>query len=104
MKAVNAAGESEPSVALVVTVGQVPSAPGELQVSHRFSETSVELEWTAGAAIQDNLPTTAFRVYVDDLSGNAPEPLEVGTPRAVVSGLVLGHSYEVSVSAVNSVG
>ena len=70
VKAVNAAGASEPSVALTVTVGQVPNAPSSVVVSRRFSETSVELQWAAGDAIPANLPTTAFRVYVDDLSGN----------------------------------
>lgn len=39
----NAAGESEPSVELIVTVGQVPNAPDTVMVSRRFSETSVEL-------------------------------------------------------------
>ena len=104
VKAVNEAGESAPSVALLVTVGQAPDAPSALVISRRFSETSVELQWAAGAAIPANPASTGFRVYVDDLSGNEVEPLVVSTPKAVVSGLTLGSTYEVTVSEVNRIG
>jgi hypothetical protein len=104
VRAVNSAGASEPSVALVVTVGQVPGAPGALAVSRRDSETAVELAWTADAPVAGNAPTLGFRVYVDDGSGNAVVPIEASTPLLEVAGLVLGHSYSVSVTAVNSIG
>ena len=104
VKAVNAAGESDPSVALVVTVGQVPNAPSGVVIVRRFSETSVELQWAAGAEIPANPPSQGFRVYVDDMSGNVVKPLLVDTAQAVVSDLVLGQSYQVTVSAMSSIG
>jgi hypothetical protein len=48
--------------------------------------------------------TTNFSLYVDDLSGNAVVPISVNTPAAIVANLTLGHSYGVSVSALNVIG
>ena len=95
------------SVPLVVTVGQPPNAPAgtpSLKVSRRLSETSVEIEWAAEVAIANNLPTSSYRLYVDDLSGNEVVPIAADTPQQLLKDLVLGHSYQVSVSAVNAIG
>jgi len=101
IKAVNDAGAGTLSVALVVTVGQPPNAPSGLTVSQRFSETSIELQWTTDTPIVGNVPTISYRVYLDDLSGNPITPLNVSTPEIVLNGLTLGHTYSVTASSVN---
>ena len=73
-------------------------------VSLRFSETSVEIQWEPDAPISDNLATDSFLVYLDDLSGNTVVPVTASSPQHVLSGLVLGHTYAVSVGAVNAIG
>jgi hypothetical protein len=55
-------------------------------------------------AISNNLLTTSYRLYLDDLSGNTVVPIAADTPQQLLGALVLGHSYEVSVSAVNAIG
>lgn len=105
IKTVNYAGESAYSVALVVTVGRVPNSPSDVVVLQRVSETVIELTWTPDLPMADNLPTDLYRVYVDDLSGNDIVPYNVSTNLIMLDqGLVLGHSYEVSVAAVNDIG
>ena len=104
IKAVNHAGASLYSEPLVVTVGQAPNPPTDLEISRRISETSVEIQWEADVYIANNLPTTSYLVYLDDLSGNEVEPYSVSSPETTLSGLELGHSYQVSVSAVNLIG
>lgn len=104
IKAVNDAGASAYSEPIVVTVGQPPNAPSSLVISRRISETSVELQWTADTPVAGNVATTSYRVYLDDLSGNMVVPQNVSTPEIIFSGLTLGASYSVSVSAVNSIG
>jgi len=73
-------------------------------VSRRLSETSVEIEWAADVAIANNPLTSSYRLYLDDLSGNTVAPIAVDTPQQLLKDLVLGHSYQVSVSAVNAIG
>jgi hypothetical protein len=70
LKAINAAGASPYTSGLVVTVGQAPNAPTGLTISQQYSATSLEMTWLAETTVSGNLPTTAYRVYLDDLSGN----------------------------------
>lgn len=100
----NVAGDGEYSVELTVTVGQEPAAPSGIVISLRFSETSVEIQWDPDVLIAGNVATDSFLVYLDDLSGNTVLPVVASSPQHVLSGLVLGHTYAVSVSAVNSIG
>ena len=43
-------------------------------------------------------------MYFDDLSGNTVIGQNSSTPQFVLSDMVLGHTYEVSVTAVNDIG
>jgi hypothetical protein len=104
IKAVNYAGESEYSEPLPITVGQPPDSPTNVIVAVRYSETAVRIQWDADVLITDNLATTSYLVYLDDLSGNEIRPVEASTPQMTFSDLVLGQSYQVSVSAVNAIG
>jgi hypothetical protein len=109
IRAYNHAGPSPYSVPLVVTVGVPPSAPSfpaniQDAITRRFSETSVQIEWAADVQIVNNPTTNFYRLYLDDLSGNEPAPIAAETPQLVLKDLVLGHSYEVTVSAVNAIG
>lgn len=72
IKAVNVAGASIWSQPLTVTVGQVPNAPTALTILSQPTQTSAIVSWTADVAITNNPSTTAYKLYVDDLSGNGP--------------------------------
>ena len=102
--AINAAGTSVESVPLSVTVGSVPNAPTGLTVASHPTETSAVLQWSSGAAIASNQPTLAFNVYVDDLSGNQVVPTSTTSPTFEATGLTLGNTYQVQVTAVNAIG
>lgn len=104
VKAVNDAGESEYSEQLKVTVGQPPDAPTNVLVSRRYSETSVTIQWTRDTLIAGNPPTLAYRIYLDDLSGNVIVPSASVTPQFNITGLELGRSYKVTVSSFNQIG
>jgi hypothetical protein len=59
-------------------------------VALRYSETAVRIQWDADILITDNLATTSYLVYVDDLSGNEIIPVEANTPQITFSHLLLG--------------
>ena len=72
LKALNKAGESVLSEKIEITVGYVPSAPTTLQISDFVSQTQIQVTWQDGPEIIDNPATLAYRVYLDDRSGNPP--------------------------------
>lgn len=60
-------------------------------------------------AIPSNPLTLAYKVYLNDFSGNLPLKVFDTTGKAIVtqatlSGLLVGHMYEVTVTAVNQIG
>lgn len=107
--AVNEAGNSEYTEELTVTVGVVPNAPTNLAIKGWDSQTSVEFEWDADVAIASNVATTAYRVYLDDQTGNAKQLVYDTanfsfTNKAVLNNLVIGYQYLVTVRSVNAIG
>lgn len=57
---------------LSITVGMKPNAPINLAVNEIVTATEIEVTWSDGAAIANNPPIKAYRVYLDDFSGNPP--------------------------------
>jgi len=83
---VNVAGASVYSQTLTITVGVKPNAPINLVVNEIVSATDIEVTWSDGAAIASNPPIVAYRVYLDDFSGNAPA-LVYDTGRSALTNL-----------------
>ena len=110
IKAVNFAGSGEYSEPVVITVGQVPSAPVDLAVLKIVSKTEIQITWEQGASISIVNPlTTSYKIFLDDGSGNGPQLYYDSAPRALaniytLSNLVTGNSYDVTVKAVNEIG
>jgi len=84
MKTVNYAGSSSYSDPITVTVGVVPNAPTGFAITSHPEESVVKLSWSNGAAIASNPATLAFKIYLDDLSGNAPSVVFDTTGKALV--------------------
>jgi len=64
----------------------------------------VNLAWDTEASILNNPKTLAYKVYIDDLSGNPPMVVFDTTEKALVtettvSGLKLGALYKATVTA-----
>lgn len=109
LKTVNYAGDSSYSEILTVTVGLVPNAPQNLRITSQKEETSVSLAWDNEVSIANNPQTLAYKVYLDDLSGNAPALVFDTTGKALVNfytitNLVLGKDYYVYATATNALG
>ena len=105
----NHAGESIYSEPILFTVGHVPNAPKNLRMVEITSETSVRITWTQGDAITSNPETLAYRVYLDDGSGNEPalfyDTLSSAlTNDVTLTGLKTGATYQATVRAVNEIG
>ena len=108
LKAINYAGASLYTENLVVTVGSVPNAPTGLQIVSR-TQSSVEISWTADAAISSNTVTLGYKVYLNDQSGNPSTVVFDSTKAALttttsITGLIVGSQYLVTVTAVNAIG
>jgi hypothetical protein len=109
VKAVNIAGDSVYSQSLTVTVGIKPNAPTNLVINEILTASEIQVTWQDGAAITDNPPIIAYRVYLDDFSGNPPALIyDTGsgslTNVFTVNGLTVGQTYSVTVTAVNQIG
>jgi hypothetical protein len=109
IKTTNYAGESLYSEPLPITVGLVPNAPTNLRISSQTVPTVVSLAWNPETVIVDNPKTLAYKVYIDDLSGNPPKVVFDTTDNALVyettvSGLTLGALYKATVTATNEIG
>ncbi len=109
LRAHNQAGPSDYSEALTVTVGVVPNAPLNLRISSQTEPSSVAIAWDPEAAIANNPSTLAYKVYLDDLSGNAPKVVFDTTDKALVAtttitGLRVGNTYVATVTATNEIG
>lgn len=68
-------------------VGLKPNAPENLSLFQILSETSMQITFDEGAEILNNPPTLAYRVYLDDSSGNNPE-LVYDTGRKALTNLI----------------
>ena len=99
--AINAAGKSEPSPILTVTVGDVPEPPAKPPKLTSSTSSSIAFSWEASPQSYD-IPITAYHVYQDGV--------KIATVGATVydytvsSGLTAGSSYTFSVSAESSIG
>lgn len=87
-------------------MGVKPNAPTNLAKNEIVSASEIEIKWNDGAAIEDNLPTLAYKIYLDDFSGNNPALVyDTGqgsiTNLFTINRLSVGKTYLVSVTAVN---
>lgn len=69
----------------------------------------MQVTWTEGAVIATNPSVKAYRVYLDDGSGNDPQlvydtGLKSLTNLVSIAGLNIGHTYTLSVKSVNVIG
>ncbi len=67
------------------------------------------MAWDTEATILNNPKTLAYKVYIDDLSGNPPKLVFDTTDNALVlettvSGLIVGALYKATVTATNEIG
>jgi hypothetical protein len=109
LKAKNQAGFSTYSQTLVVKVGSVPNAPVSLTTVKFNIANEVQVTWNEGSAIAGNPPTLAYRVYLDDGSGNEPVLAYDTGKRALtnlvtIKGLTTGQTYILTVRSVNVIG
>ena len=83
-----------------------PNAPINLVINEIVTASDIEVTWSDGTEIANNPPIIAYRVYLDDFSGNPPT-LVYDTGRGsltnlfTINGLSIGQTYLVSVTAVN---
>ena len=90
-------------------VGLKPNPPQNVSRVNILSETSIQISFEEGSEIQDNPPTLAYRVYLDNGTGNDAE-LVYDTGRKALTNLItlsdlkIGHSYQVTVTQVNQIG
>ena len=83
-----------------------PNAPVNLVINEIVSASDIEVTWSDGAAITNNPPIIAYKVYLDDFSGNPPALIyDTGrgslTNLLTINSLSIGSTYLVSVTAVN---
>jgi hypothetical protein len=109
IKALNEAGESVYSEALNIIVGTVPNAPQNLVKLEHPAADKVKITWEEGIELIDNPPILAYRVYLDDGSGNDPVKVyDTGhrslTNFVTINDLIIGHVYRITVTAINVIG
>jgi hypothetical protein len=69
----------------------------------------VQITWTKGSDIAGNPELLAYRVYLDDGSGNDPALVYDTGSRALttlvtITDLMVGHTYSITVKAANVIG
>ena len=106
VRALSAAGPSEPSASAFVDVPPVqspPDSPGQPSV-RLTPDNDALLTWTAPAASPDRSPVTGYAVFLESAGGQAQRLGVTGARSYLHSGLLPGESYVFHVRALSAVG
>ena len=106
VRALSAAGPSEPSAAAFVDVPPVqspPDSPGQPSV-RLTPDNDALLSWTAPAPSPDRSPVTGYAVFLESAGGQAQRLGVTGARSYLHSGLLPGESYVFHVRALSAVG
>lgn len=109
LKARNQAGFSVYSEELTITVGFLPSQPLNLVATQMISESEVQLTWDKPQEILSNPAILAYKIYLDDGSGNQASMVYSTSSKSLtnvanVRDLIVGHVYNIFVTAMNELG
>ena len=100
LKSINC-GYSSSNVTLMATAAGVPSAPTNVALLLAISTTSASISWQLPTT-SNGMPISSFNIYKDNtLFLNV---LGGSITSATLTGLSLGVTYKIEVSAINSVG